>query len=65
MYMQLRNIGPKCRGLISQHQAERGFKALDETIESLVWMAMIDYPEQIIKLEQEIERLKNEEEGEI
>lgn len=57
MHLLLRNLSPECHGLIKQHQAEHGFKNLDETIESLVWMAKIDWPERVMELESKIQRM--------
>lgn len=51
MRLHLKNIDPEIHGLIVQHKAEVGFNNLDDTVASLIQLAMVDYPDKIKELE--------------
>lgn len=51
MRLHLKNINPKIHGLIVQHKAKSGFNNLDDTVASLIQLAMVDYPDKIKRFE--------------
>lgn len=66
-YLLLKHIPEETHRLIKQHKDEMGFSNLDKTIESIVFLALVDDPEMIEYLtdkllyqEKEIRRLKHE-----
>ncbi|MCK5432222.1 MAG: hypothetical protein KAJ03_05725 [Gammaproteobacteria bacterium] len=49
MYMRLhiKHLDPKIHGLIAEHKADKGFATQEETITSLVNIAMVEFPKKI------------------
>lgn len=59
MRLHVKHLDPKMHGLIAEHKADKGYSSQEETIASLIRMAMIDYPERIRKLEKTIAEMKH------
>ena len=68
MRLHLKHIDPIVHGWIAQHKAECKFNNKEDTVSSLIQLSMLDYPEKIRELENELNRNKcegcrNEHEG--
>lgn len=51
MRLHLKDLDPVVHGWIAQHKAECKFKNKEDTVASLIQLAMVDYPEKIRELE--------------
>ena len=60
MRIHLKELDPVIHGFIAQHKAECNFKNKEDTVASLIQLAMVDYPEKI----RELESMLGEKEGE-
>ena len=54
MRLHLRTLDPVIHGWIAQHKAEHNFKNQENTVASLIQLAMLDYPEKIRELENKL-----------
>lgn len=63
MRLHLKHIDPIVHGWIAQHKAECKFNNKEDTVSSLIQLAMLDYPEKIKELEDIIDKIDNQDEG--
>lgn len=54
MRLHLKNLDPVIHGLIAQHKAECKFNNKEDTVASLIQLAMLDYPDKIRELERSL-----------
>ena len=54
MRLHLKDIDPIIHGWIAQHKAECKFNNKEDTVSSLIQLAMLDYPEKIRELENKL-----------
>lgn len=59
-YLLLKHIHDEIHQLIKQHKEEMGFSNLDKAVESIVFLALVDYPEELVNLQNKIRNLENE-----
>lgn len=59
-HLLLKHVPDEIHRLIKQYKKEMGFSNLDKTIESIVFLALVDYPEEIDNLQNKIRNLENE-----
>ena len=60
MRLHLKDIAPIVHGWIAQHKAECKFSNKEDTVSSLIQLAMLDYPEKIRELENKLNQNKCE-----
>ena len=60
MRLHLKDLDPVVHGMIAQHKAECKFKNKEDTVASLIQLAMLDYPDKIKGLESLIDDLHDE-----
>jgi hypothetical protein len=60
MRLHLKDLDPVVHGWIAQHKAECKFNNKEDTVASLVQLAMLDHPEKIEGLESLIDDLHDE-----
>ena len=58
-HVLLKHLSEDIHQLIVQHKIDIGFLNMDKAIESLVWLAVIEYPQEIKDLEIKILDLEN------
>lgn len=59
-HLLLKHVHDEIHQLIKQHKQEMGFSNLDKAVESIVFLALVDYPEEIGNLQNKIRTLENE-----
>lgn len=60
MRLHIKNLAPVVHGWIAQHKAECKFDNQEDTVSSLIQLAMLDYPEKIRELENKLNQNKCE-----
>ena len=60
MRLHLKDLDPVVHGWIAQHKAECKFNNKEDTVASLIQLAMLDHPEKIKGLESLIDDLHDE-----
>lgn len=59
-HLLLKHIHDEIHQLIKHHKHEMGFSNLDKAVESIVFLALVDYPEELANLQNKIRNLENE-----
>ena len=60
MRLHVKHLDPVVHGWIAQHKAKCKFNNQEDTISSLIQLAMLDYPEKIRELENKLNQNKCE-----